>query len=72
MCVRSEAILPGRKIVPERIRDNREGYESALKAADAAWDNGHLDFSEMEDYLAALLQAQLEEDGTSFQVASSV
>ncbi len=36
LCVRSGAILPGRKIVPERIRDNREGYESALKAADRA------------------------------------
>jgi len=72
LCVRSGAILPGRKIVPERIRENREGYEKALKTADRAWDDGDLDFSEMEDYLAALVQAQLEDDGLPYQGASSV
>jgi Fic family protein len=72
LCVRSGALLPGRKIVPERIRENRDGYEAALKAADRAWDQGHLDFAEMEEYLAALLQAQLEEDGLSYQGSSSV
>ena len=35
----------------------------ALEAADRAWDDGHLDFSMMEDYLAGLVQAQLEDDG---------
>jgi hypothetical protein len=58
--------------VPERIRDSRDGYEAALTAADRAWDNGHLDFSDMEDYLAALLQAQLEDEGLDYQGASSV
>jgi Fic family protein len=62
LCVRSGAVLPGRKTVPERIKENRLGYEQALQAADAAWDDGHLDFSEMEEYLAALLQAQLEDE----------
>jgi hypothetical protein len=64
--------LRGRKIVPERIRENRAGYETALVAADRAWDNGHLDFSDMEAYLAALLQAQLEDDGLEYQGDSSV
>lgn len=59
LCVRSGALLPGRHIVPERIREDRRGYESALMAADRAWEEGHLDFSEMEDYLARLVQAQL-------------
>jgi Fic family protein len=72
LCVRSKALLPGRKIVPERIREAREGYESALISADRAWDDGHLDFSEMEEYLASLLQAQLEDDGMSFQGGSSI
>ncbi len=67
ICARSGSLLPGRRIVPERIKDNREGYERALIAADREWDNGHLNFSEMEDYLAALLQAQLEDDGIPFQ-----
>jgi len=47
--------------VPERIRENRQPYYAALQAADKAWDQGHLDLSEMEDYLATLLEAQLED-----------
>ena len=39
---------------------------------DRAWDDGHLNFIEMEDYLASLLQAQLEDDGLPYQGASSV
>ncbi len=63
MCVRSGTLLPGRRIVPERIRDDRAGYEAGLQAADRAWDQGHLDFSVLEEYLARLLEAQLSDDG---------
>lgn len=59
ICVRSGTLLPGDKIIPERIRENRGPYVQALRGADRAWDGGNLDFSEMEDYLAGLLQAQL-------------
>jgi len=72
LCVRSGALLPGRKILPERIRENREDYEAALIAADRAWDDGHLDFTEMEEYIATLVQAQLEDEGLPYQGASSV
>jgi Fic family protein len=72
LCVRSEAMLGGRKIVPERIRENRAGYEAALVKADRAWDDGDLDFSDMEDYLAGLLQTQLEDDGLEYRGASSI
>lgn len=72
LCVRSGTLLPGRKIVTERIRENRADYEAALQAADRAWDDGHLDFSEMEDYLAGLLQAQLEDSGLPYAGASSI
>lgn len=61
LCVRSGCLLPGTKIVPERIRESRGLYEAALTAADRAWDAGHLDFSEMENYLANLLEDQLRE-----------
>ena len=67
LCVRSGSLLPGRKIVPERIREDRKAYERALIAADRAWDEGHLDFTAMEDYLAGLLQAQLEDEGLPYQ-----
>lgn len=63
LCVRSGFLLPGKKTVPERIRENRRDYEAALLAADRAWDDGHLDFGEMESHLAGLLQAQLEDTG---------
>lgn len=59
LSVRSGSFLPGRKIVPERIREDRAGYVAGLRAADRAWDGGNLDTSELEDYLARLLHAQL-------------
>jgi hypothetical protein len=52
-------LLPGRKIVPERIRENRQGYVEGLRAADRAWHEGNLNFSVLEGYLAQLLEAQL-------------
>jgi len=61
LCAREGRLLPGRKIVPERIRENRGPYVAALRAADKAWDQGQLDCSEMENYLAALLTEQLRE-----------
>lgn len=60
LCARSGALLPGNKIVPERIRENRQPYYQALQAADQAWNSGHYDLSVMEAYLATLLQAQLQ------------
>jgi hypothetical protein len=52
-------LLPGKKIVPERIRENIAPYYAALQAADKAWDQGHFDVSALADYLAGLLKAQL-------------
>lgn len=63
MGVRIGVLLPGRKIVPERIKENRDEYEKALRAADAAWDDGHLNVSEMEEFLADLLKDQLRDVG---------
>jgi hypothetical protein len=54
-------LLPGKKIVPERIRENRTPYYDALKAADIAWDQGKLDVSLMAKYLGDLLKGQLTE-----------
>jgi hypothetical protein len=58
MCVREGRLLPGTKIVLERIRENRGPYYAALQAADRAWEAGHYDLSEMEGYLAGLLADQ--------------
>ena len=59
LCVKTGNLLGGRRIVPERIRDDRAGYVDGLKAADRAWHEGNLDFTVLEAYLARLLEAQL-------------
>ena len=61
ICMRSGGLLPGRKIVPERIRENREPYYAALQAADRAWDQGHFDVSVLAGYLQGLLRDQLQD-----------
>jgi Fic family protein len=61
LCAKSGSLLPGRKIVPERIRENRKGYVDGLRGADRAWHEGNLDFSELEAYLADMLEAQLKD-----------
>jgi Fic family protein len=59
LCLKEGRLLPGSRIVPERIRDNRPRYYAALIAADRAWEAGHFDVSELADYLSDLLAAQL-------------
>jgi len=59
ICLKQGRLLPGRKIVPERIRENRHPYYAALRAADHAWEEGLYDVSELADYLGELLRAQL-------------
>ncbi len=58
------AILPGRKIVPERIRESRSPYRAALQSADRAWADGHFDVSELTNYLQGLLKDQLAEQAS--------
>ena len=61
ICMKHGALLPGVKIVPERIRDNRGPSYAALQAADRAWNQGHFDVTELANYLQGLLKAQLSE-----------
>jgi Fic family protein len=59
ICMKQGGLLGGRKIVPERIRENRQTYYDALRAADQAWVQGHFDVNELAEYLSGLLEAQL-------------
>jgi Fic family protein len=59
ICMRHGELLPGKKIVPERIRENRKPYYDALKTADRAWEDGHFDVDELAAYLQKLLKEQL-------------
>jgi Fic family protein len=61
ICMRQGRLLPGKKIVPERIRENREPYYEALREADRHWHEGHFNVSQMADYLAEHLTGQLTE-----------
>lgn len=61
ICMKQRRMLGGRKIVPERIRENRDPYYAALRAADDAWNAGHIDVSELSTYLERLLKDQLTE-----------
>jgi len=62
LCVKLGRLLPGDTIVPERIRANREPYYKALRTADEAWEDGDLNLSDMSNYLAALVKAQISEN----------
>ena len=59
LCMRHGRLLPGKKIVPERIRDNRGPYYEALQDADHQWNEGHFNVSALSKYLEGLLIDQL-------------
>ena len=59
ICLKFGRLLPGARIVPERIRENREPYVAALRAADEAGAEGHFDVNQLAGYLGDLLKGQL-------------
>ncbi len=61
LCMRRGKLLSGSRIVPERIREDRQPYYAALQAADTAWEQGHFDVSVLADYLGGLVKRQLSE-----------
>lgn len=61
ICLRYGKLMPGKKIVPERIRENRRPYYEALKDADRHWADGHFNVDALATYLMGLVQAQLSE-----------
>ena len=61
ICLRQGALLPGKRIVPERIRDDRAPYYEALQDADRHWANGDFNVDKLAHYLAGLLSDQLSE-----------
>jgi Fic family protein len=61
ICMKQGRLLGGRKIVPERIRETREPYYAALRAADKHWDAGDFNVTQLANYLGELLKGQLTE-----------
>lgn len=61
LSIRAGSLLPGTPTIPDQIVDNRKPYFDALDAADAAFRDGRIDVTKMEDLLASLLANQLAE-----------
>lgn len=61
LCMKYGGLIPGKKIVPERIRENRLPYYAALKEADMRWEEGHFDVTALAKYLELLMKDQLAE-----------
>ena len=59
ICMKARRLLPGQKIVPERIRENRAPYYAALQSADQAWEQGQYNVTDLTQYLGRLLTDQL-------------
>ena len=59
LCIRLGAVLPGLPTIPDQITRNRQPYFDALDAADAAFRDGRIDVSKMEELLSAMLAKQL-------------
>lgn len=59
LCIKYGGLMPGNKIVPERIREDRAPYYAALQEADLAWADGRIDVSALAAYLASKVQDQL-------------
>ncbi len=59
ICMRYGGPVPGKKTVPERIREDRQPYYDALKVADRGWASGHYDLADLSTYLMRLLREQL-------------
>jgi Fic family protein len=59
LCVKLNTLLPGSPTIPQQIQDNRTAYFEALEQADAAYAQGVIDVSRMEEILKGYLANQL-------------
>ena len=53
------AVLPGTKTIPDQISSSKNAYYEALEKADAAYEKGRIDVSDLEAILSGALAAQL-------------
>jgi Fic family protein len=63
LCVKSGGLLPGDRTLPELIKQNRDEYVAALRAADASVAGGRLDLLAMHGLLTRLIGEQLASAG---------
>jgi len=63
VCKRAGAWLPGNKLMPMRLEENKEEYFAALREADDAWDDGRYNIAALAKLMDRLLDEQLAEVG---------
>lgn len=61
LCLRSGGWLPGKRLLPERLVENRPEYVAALKAGDASFAAGNLDLTVLHAMISRLLDEQMAE-----------
>lgn len=59
LCCKVGGWLPGAKILPELLRENRNEYVIALQRADESYQSGSLDISVLHGLISRLLKEQL-------------
>jgi len=64
ICVKNGQWLPGDVILPELLRQHRNSYVEALKAADGSTQAGDGDFGQLHALIALLLAQQLHANNT--------
>jgi Fic/DOC family len=63
LCVKAGGWLPGEIILPELLRQNRDEYVQALKAADQSLEAGQLDLTQLHRLFSRLLTEQMRSAG---------
>lgn len=67
LCASAGFLLPGEKVIPDLIAENKQPYYQALEAADTAWTRtGTADVGEMESLLGDLVAKLLADAWTTF------
>ena len=61
LCARLGFRLPGKVTIPDLIVNRRTDYIAALRSADAAWNSGDVNVSEMEALMESVMAAQMVE-----------
>nr|WP_280949947.1 Fic family protein [Rhizobium leguminosarum] len=61
LCLKLGALLPGEKILPELLTENRDRYVVALRAADASLAEGALNLAELHSLVSELLDEQVDQ-----------
>jgi Fic family protein len=65
LCVAAGGLLPGTKVLPELIRQNRQQYCDALQLAHDSYGQGTLDLSVLHALVSRLVTEQLQSAATS-------